>query len=85
MSEFKIGMMTYQHRFADGRVICCTVPVDWPPALLIDDEEFRFEADGYRVQDRRPASLYVSDARSSLWYCEGEAFEAALPDPVAKN
>jgi hypothetical protein len=80
MGEFKIGILTYRHRTTDGRLVTCTVPVDWPPALVVDDEWFRFEAEGYRVGDRRPAALYGSDAGSWLWYCDGKAFHAAQPD-----
>jgi hypothetical protein len=85
MSEFRIGTLTYSHRATDGRVVTCTVPVDWPPALLLGDESFRFEAEGYRAGDRRPAALYGSDAGSWLWYCDGEAFDADGPGAVANN
>ncbi len=32
MTEFRIGTLTYPHRTSDGRVVTCTVLVDWPPA-----------------------------------------------------
>jgi hypothetical protein len=85
MSEFRVGTLTYQHRTTDGRAVACTVPVDWPPTLLVGDEPFRFEIGGYRVSDRRPAALYGSDAGSWLWYCDGEAFSADALDEVANN
>jgi len=85
MSDFRIGPPTYQHRRTDGRVVCCTVPVAWPPALLAGDEWFRFKAEGHRLADRTPAALYGSDAGSWLWYCDGEAVDAARPGAVAIN
>jgi hypothetical protein len=85
MTEFRTGTLTYPLRLPDGRATACTVPVDWPPALLVGDETFFIEAEGYRVADRRPAALYGSDAGSWLWYCEGEAFEADRSGTVAKN
>jgi hypothetical protein len=85
MTEFRTGTPTYPLRRPDGRVVACTVPVDWPPALLAGDETFFLEAEGYRVADRRPAALYGSDAGSWLWYCGGEAVEADRPGAVAMN
>jgi hypothetical protein len=85
MSEFRIGTPTYQHRTQNGRVVSCTVPVDWPPALLVGGETFRFEIDGSRVADRRPAALYGSDAGAWLWYCDGEVVGADALDEVANN
>lgn len=79
MTEFKTGPLTYHHRTADGRVMACSVPMDWPPALLVGDETFRLVREGYRVGDRRPAALYMSDAGTWLWYCDGTVFEAGHP------
>lgn len=62
MSEFRIGTLIFPHRATDGRVVTCTVPVDRPPAVLLGDELFWFETEGYRVGDRRPAALNGSDA-----------------------
>lgn len=72
MSEFRIGTLAYQHRTTGGRIVTCTVPVNWPPALLVGGKAFRFEVVGYRASDRRPAALYRSDEGSWLWYCDGE-------------
>lgn len=85
MTGFRTGTPTYLLRRSDGRAVACTVPVDWPSALLVRDETFFLEAEGYRVTDRRPAALYGSDAGSWLWYCGGEAFEVDRPGAVAKN
>jgi len=84
MNDFRIGTLTYHHRTTDGRVVGCTVPVDWPSALQVGDETFLFEAQGFRIDDRSPAALYGSDVGSWLWFCEGEAFEAGRL-AVAKN
>jgi hypothetical protein len=85
MTQFCTGIPTHPLRRPDGRIVSCTVPVEWPQALLADDEWFQFEAEGYRVGDRRPAALCGSDSGSWLWYCSGEAFEADRPSSVAKN
>lgn len=79
MTEFRTGTLTYPLRRPDGRVVACTVPVNWPPALLAGDETFYFEAEGYRIVDREPAALYGSDAGSWLWYCRGEGFDVPCP------
>jgi hypothetical protein len=77
--DFMIGTPTYEHRASGGRVVRCTVPVEWPPALAVGDELFRFEVEGCRVRDRRPAALYGSDSGAWIWYCDGEAFEGDEP------
>lgn len=47
MTEYRIGPLTYPVRTADGRVVTCTVPADWPPALLVTDEWFWLAAEGH--------------------------------------
>lgn len=61
---------------ADGTVVGVTVPVDFPATLESGGLLYRFERQGYRVADGRPAGYYRADEGSELWLCDGQGYVA---------
>jgi hypothetical protein len=81
VSTFLIGEPTYPLRRGDGRVVRCTIPVDWPASVRAGDERFFFEAAGCRADDGAPAGRYASAAGDRLWYCGGQVILVDPPVP----
>ena len=77
--DFRLGVFTRPLRRADGSVFRCTVPVDFPPAIIVDGDHWHeLVGQGYRVADGKPAGLYQSvvDPREHVWFCDGKGYRA---------